>query len=872
MATTTVSVSFANGFVGNAARTTEADQAYYLTNLGWRNVQFQQSTDNGLFGGSQGNDYSGTILITDAAGVQHRIDGVVNWRAPSGNVSTMVFYSTGAGHTLATTSNGPYYIDPWTEANSDPHSFIGLTFNGRNLTISGGSVTGNAATTGLFTDLNAYLAAQPQLRVGDAVVNETAGTATFTVTLSKTSTDTVTVKYATADGTAVANSDYNATSGTLTFAPGQTSKTITVSILDNAVLDGTRTANIVLSDSTYAAITDNTGVLTINDNEVPASVATVVAEDSVHTGANPTDSAVDEGGTFLYTVVLSGTGGEYALTVTGSAAPADLGTLTFSDGVAWKNGNPATGIVVVPNGVGSFKVTLPTVDDTTIETTETAVLTVGGVAATGTIADNDSQAVTAVTAEDAAHTGMVPADDSVVEGGALLYTVTLNGASPVPTEYAVALSGTAGGADLATLAFSNGVVWKNGDANTGIVVVPAGVTSFRATLTTADDTAIESTETAVLTVGGVAATGTITDNDSQAVVSVIAEDAAHAGALPVDSAVVEGAALLYTVALNGPSPVPVEYTLTVGGTVDAGDVGTLAFSDGVAWKNSDPGTGIVVVPAGVTGFTITLPTQDDQLIETAESAVVTVGGVAATGTVADNDSRSIAAVVAEDDAHPGAQPQDNAVVEGGALRYTVSLSMAGVAATEFALAATGTASAADLGALTFSDGVAWKNGDPNTGIVVVPGGITGFRITVATNDDAAIEVAETLVLTVGGIAATGTITDNDVPAVASVKAADAQQPNSGVTTVTEGARCCTRWRWTRPALRRSSSRWPWPAPQLPRTWAPSVSATAWRGRTAIRPPASSWCRPVSPRSPSPSPRSTTRWSKAPRASCWPSAA
>ncbi len=50
----------------------------------------------------------------------------------------------------------------------------------------------------------------------------------FTVTLDRPSTGTVTLNYATANGTATAGSDYVAGSGTLTFAPGETSKTIHV--------------------------------------------------------------------------------------------------------------------------------------------------------------------------------------------------------------------------------------------------------------------------------------------------------------------------------------------------------------------------------------------------------------------------------------------------------------------------------------------------------------------------------------------------------------------------------------------------------------------------------------------------------------------
>ena len=70
-----------------------------------------------------------------------------------------------------------------------------------------------------------------QLSINDVTVTEgNSGTtnATFTVTLDGAATGTVTVDYATANGTATAPSDYTATSGTLTFAPGEHHPAITV--------------------------------------------------------------------------------------------------------------------------------------------------------------------------------------------------------------------------------------------------------------------------------------------------------------------------------------------------------------------------------------------------------------------------------------------------------------------------------------------------------------------------------------------------------------------------------------------------------------------------------------------------------------------
>ena len=92
---------------------------------------------------------------------------------------------------------------------------------------------------------------------------------TFTVTLSSASTQPVTVAYATANGTATAGIDYAATSGTLTFAPGQTSETITVPVLTDPALTSSETLSVVLSSASGVTITQGTGTGTIHP--APAS-------------------------------------------------------------------------------------------------------------------------------------------------------------------------------------------------------------------------------------------------------------------------------------------------------------------------------------------------------------------------------------------------------------------------------------------------------------------------------------------------------------------------------------------------------------------------------------------------------------------------
>ncbi|MBD2078274.1 DUF4347 domain-containing protein [Phormidium sp. FACHB-592] len=95
---------------------------------------------------------------------------------------------------------------------------------------------------------------------------------TFTVNLSNTSAETVTVNYTTADGTAtVADNDYTAVSGVLTFNPGETSKTITVAVKGDTKVEQEETFLVKLLSSSNAMIASdaNIRVGTIaNDDQV----------------------------------------------------------------------------------------------------------------------------------------------------------------------------------------------------------------------------------------------------------------------------------------------------------------------------------------------------------------------------------------------------------------------------------------------------------------------------------------------------------------------------------------------------------------------------------------------------------------------------
>jgi uncharacterized protein YegP (UPF0339 family)/uncharacterized membrane protein len=114
----------------------------------------------------------------------------------------------------------------------------------------------------------------PSVFVRDVVVDEKAGTAGFVVMLGgptgQSSHSTVTVDFATADGTATAGSDYLARSGTLTFAPGDSVKTVVVDITDDALAEGLERFALNLSNANGATIVDGEGLAEIGANDATA--------------------------------------------------------------------------------------------------------------------------------------------------------------------------------------------------------------------------------------------------------------------------------------------------------------------------------------------------------------------------------------------------------------------------------------------------------------------------------------------------------------------------------------------------------------------------------------------------------------------------
>ncbi len=155
-----------------------------------------------------------------------------------------------------------------------------LRFNGITGAFEGAAVS--AGQGGLLQPHGLLLDAQGNLLVGvreEILRFGPASQAAFSVNLSSPSALPISFEYATSTGSG-GSSDYVATSGTITFAPGQTSRTIVVQTLDDATYEGNETFMVNLSNASGAVIADAQGTATIIDNELPPTKFYVVNDGS----------------------------------------------------------------------------------------------------------------------------------------------------------------------------------------------------------------------------------------------------------------------------------------------------------------------------------------------------------------------------------------------------------------------------------------------------------------------------------------------------------------------------------------------------------------------------------------------------------------
>lgn len=189
---------------------------------------------------------------------------------------------------------------------------------------------------------------------GPANVSEAAGYATYTVTLSSTTANTVSVYYMTQDGTATAGTDYLSTAGTLTIPAGQSSGTFTVTILNDTAVEAQENFLVTIMSPLNAtlgsAVQVNTAII---DNDTAVGVPAV-------TLSGPT-SASESAGVVNYTVTLNTTSTQSVYVQFATA----IGTAS-----AGSDFTSAAGTVTIPAGASSGTFAVSILNDTVAEPSE----------------------------------------------------------------------------------------------------------------------------------------------------------------------------------------------------------------------------------------------------------------------------------------------------------------------------------------------------------------------------------------------------------------------------------------------------------------------------------------------------------------------
>ncbi len=461
-----------------------------------------------------------------------------------------------------------------------------------------------------FTSATYYLpdAQTPTLSLrynpNSATVQENAGTVTATITLSAVSAEAVSVDAFINGGTALGGGiDHGFTRTTVEFAPGETSKTVVIPVMNDTASEGNETLILNLANPARARLSstaaNNVFTITISDDDtLPTATAgfAVAAASVTESLASPMIVALARAQTAAVSVDYAVTGG----TATAADYSSGTGTLTFAPGETSK---------ALP---------LSIVNDGDQESSEIVIVTLsnptGGIALspntthTRTVIDDDTMsfsisATTAAAAEPAANG---------------LFTITRSGTGTGDVTLNLDVTGTAtAGGDYTAIA-----------AN---VVFPGGSTSVTLPVSVIDDALAEESETVFVAIAagpysiGTPSSATVTIADNEPSVSIVATDASAAEAGP------DAGTIVFT--RTGSVAAPLTLNVSVGGSATSGsDYAAFAFP--------------VVIPAGDSTTTITVLPVDDASSEGNETVSLTLntasgyrisGASQATVTIADDD-------------------------------------------------------------------------------------------------------------------------------------------------------------------------------------------------------------------------------------------
>ena len=475
-----------------------------------------------------------------------------------------------------------------------------LAAGGRNVTI--------ADSQGAGSITNDDVAALPTLSISDVTLaegNTGVVNAQFDVTLSTASTATVTVNFATADGTAVAGGDYQATSGILTFAPGQTLKTVIVPVSGDALVELTETLLVNLSGVQNANLLDSQGVGTITNDDAASLVITDVTLAEGNAGTTNFTFTVTLGAAVDAPLTVGFSTADGTATTVDNDYTAGSGTLTFTG-----NAGETKSVTVLVNG------------DLKVEPNETFLVNLANLAAGGrnvTIAD--SQGAGSITNDDVTALPTLSISDvSLAEGNT----------GVVDAQFDVTLSTASTATVTVNFATDDGTAVAGGDyqATSGILTFAPGQTLKTVIVPVSGDALVELNETLLVNLSGSQNANLL---DSQGVGTLTNDDAASLVITDV------------TLAEGNAGTTNFTFTVTLGAAVDAPLTVGFSTADGTATTvDNDYAAGSGTLSfAGNAGETksVTVVVNGDLKVESNETFLVNLANLVAGGrnvTVADS--------------------------------------------------------------------------------------------------------------------------------------------------------------------------------------------------------------------------------------------
>ncbi len=478
-----------------------------------------------------------------------------------------------------------------------------------------GDLTSNQGNSGTASDT--LTVTQPSVTIADVTVSEGDGTADFTVSLSAAPSSTTTVDFATADGTAIAGSDYTAIGGTVTFLAGQTSQTVSVVITDDTSDEPTpETFTVTLSSPTNADLgSPSTATGSINDNDDAPEIS--IADASIS----------ENGGTVDFAVSLSNPS---ASSITVDFATADGTAIAGSDYVA------TSGTLTFNPGDTADTITVTITDDGVVEPSETFTVDLSG-ATNSTIVDGSATGT--ITNDDAAPVGYTASFDAdpVNNAGASATSFTLASAV-VGTTYDFTISSDGGG----TAVTGSGSVTSAGQQVSGIDVSGLGDGTLTLSVTLTDtfgNEGVAATDTAQKETGlpAVAITTTSADPVSGVFSVTVTFSEAVTGFAVGDLTVGNGAASnfagsgdTYTADVTPSSDGTVTVDVAAGVAQDAaGNTNTAATQFSIESDGTAPGLVISTASADPVSGTFAVTFTFDEAVTGFAVGDITVGNGAA---------------------------------------------------------------------------------------------------------------------------------------------------------------------------------------------------------------------------------------------------